>query len=96
MNHYNFGSFLGIIAVNDETSHLEIRKLAAKYHETIIFGKILLQISCFLKLFCTKNAQNDYIDQRLECAAPKGWWKYTTKSCFPDLKNFNFLDKIKP
>ena len=28
-----------------------------------VFCKILLQISCFLKLFSTKNAENDYFDQ---------------------------------
>ena len=42
----------------------------------------LQQICCkfvaFLKLFCSKNAENDYFDQRLECAAPKCWSKYTT------------------
>ena len=32
----------------------------------------------FLKLFSTKNAENDYCNQRLECAAPKLWSKYTT------------------
>ena len=25
-----------------------------------------------------KNAENDYFDWRLECAAPKRWSKYTT------------------
>ena len=29
-------------------------------------------------LFSTKNAENDYFDQSLECAAPKRWSKYTT------------------
>ena len=29
-------------------------------------------------LFCRKNAENDYFDQRLECAAPKRWSIYTT------------------
>ena len=42
------------------------------------FSKILLQISCFFQLFAEKNAENDYFDQRLECAAPKRWSKYTT------------------
>ena len=28
--------------------------------------------------FCSKNAENDYIDQSLECAAPKRCLKYTT------------------
>ena len=32
----------------------------------------------FFQLFCTKYAENDYFDQRLECAAPKRWSKYTT------------------
>ena len=26
----------------------------------------------------TKNAENDYFNQRLGCAAPKRWLKYTT------------------
>ena len=43
-----------------------------------VFCKILLQISCFFKLFSTKNAENDYFDQRLESAAPKRWSKYAT------------------
>ena len=38
-----------------------------------VFCKILLQISCFFKLFSAKNAGNDYFDQHLECAAPKMW-----------------------
>ena len=29
-------------------------------------------------VFCSKNAENDYFGQRLECAAPKSWSKYTT------------------
>ena len=41
----------------------------------IIFCKILLQI---FQLFAIKNAENDYFDQGLECAAPKRWSKYTT------------------
>ena len=32
----------------------------------------------FLKLFSTKNAENDYFNQPLECTAPKLWSKYTT------------------
>ena len=28
--------------------------------------------------FLEKKAENDYLDQRLGCAAPKGWSKYTT------------------
>ena len=45
---------------------------------TNVFCKILLQIACFFKLFGVKNAENDYFDQCLECAAPKRWSKYTT------------------
>ena len=30
--------------------------------------------------FCRKNAENDYFNQCLECAAPKRWSKYTTTS----------------
>ena len=43
-----------------------------------VFCKILLQISCLFKVFCTKNDENYYFNQRLECAAPKCWSKYTT------------------
>ena len=32
------------------------------------------------QLFCSKNAENDYFDQRLEFTAPKHWSKYTTYS----------------
>ena len=28
--------------------------------------------------FSLSSAENDYFDQRLECAAPKRWLKYTT------------------
>ena len=34
--------------------------------------------NCVFKLFCKKNAENDYFDQRLTWAAPKCWSKYTT------------------
>ena len=40
-----------------------------------------------------KNAENDYFGQRLECAVPKRWSKYTTSnvtSFIPILK-FTFL-----
>ena len=32
----------------------------------------------FWVIFCVKNAENDYFDERLDCTAPKPWWKYTT------------------
>ena len=38
----------------------------------------MLQISCFFQEKTSKNAENDYFDQCLECAAPKRWSKYTT------------------
>ena len=34
--------------------------------------------ACF-HLFTTKNIENAYFDQRLECAAPKCWLKYTNR-----------------
>ena len=46
--------------------------------KNMFFCRILLQISCFLKLFPVKNIKIAYFDQRLECAAPKRWSKYTT------------------
>ena len=36
---------------------------------------------------CTKNVGNAYFDQRLECAAPKCWLKYTTPTDGITLKN---------
>ena len=44
----------------------------------LFFAKNLLQISCFFQDFCSKNAENDYFDQHLDCAAPKRWSKYTS------------------
>ena len=38
--------------------------------------KFAANILLFLA-FLQKNAENDYFDQRLECAAPKSWLKYT-------------------
>ena len=32
-------------------------------------------------VFSIKNAENEDLDQRLGCAAPKRWLKYTTGSC---------------
>ena len=32
----------------------------------------------FFELFCITNAEDDYINQRLGCASPKHWSKYTT------------------
>ena len=45
-----------------------------------VFCKILHQISlfCVFSAFKHRNAENDYFDQRLGCAAPKRWSKYTT------------------
>ena len=34
--------------------------------------------AAFFLAFYTKSAENDYFDQRLACAAPKCWSKYTT------------------
>ena len=31
-----------------------------------------------MSFFAKNNAENDYFDQRLECALPKRWSKYTT------------------
>ena len=35
-------------------------------------------LAFFFLLFCAKNAENDYFNQHLVGAAPKGWSKYTT------------------
>ena len=55
----------------------------------------LQQICYFFQLFCIKNTENDYFQQRLGCAAPNRWWKYTTV-IFVSLNMFaafDFLNK---
>ena len=42
------------------------------------FAANFLPFFSFLELFNLKNAENDYFNQHLECAAPKRWSKYTT------------------
>ena len=42
------------------------------------FAKICCKFLAFLSFLAEKNAENDYFDQPLECAAPKRWSKYTT------------------
>ena len=32
--------------------------------------------------FCMQNVEKAYVNQRLECEAPKGWLKYTTNNHF--------------
>ena len=44
------------------------------YHEEQKFAANFL----LFQVFCSKNAENDYFDQHLECAAPKRWSKNTT------------------
>ena len=39
-----------------------------------VFAKFLL-----FQLLALQNAENDCFDQRLECAVPKRWLKYTTQ-----------------
>ena len=36
-------------------------------------------IFALVQRFSTKTCENDYFDQRLGCAAPKRWSKYTTE-----------------
>ena len=43
-----------------------------------VYAKFIYKFFAFLKLFSTKNAENDSFYQRLECAAPKRWSTYTT------------------
>ena len=38
----------------------------------------MLLFLCFFQLYSTKNNENYYFNQRLGCAAPKRWLKYTT------------------
>ena len=44
-----------------------------------VFAKFCSKFFTFLCVlsFIAKNAENDYFDQRLACAAPKHWSKYT-------------------
>ena len=42
------------------------------------FCKNLLHIFCLYQLFCRENAENDYFDLHLACAAPKRSSRYTT------------------
>ena len=56
------------------------QRFGANFKKTI-FCKILLQICyffAFFQLFSKKHAENDFFDQRLGCAAPKCWSKYST------------------
>ena len=49
--------------------------------EVVVISNIIVIIihgSWTLKL-SEKNTKNDYFDQRLGCAAPKRWSKYTTR-----------------
>ena len=62
---------------------------AKRNYDVSLKGRFIPNMSCFLlkfaakfllfKVFCNKNAENDYLDQRLACAAPKRWSKYTTQ-----------------
>ena len=42
-----------------------------------VFG-VRSKFIAFLSFFAEKNAENDYFDHRLDCAAPKRWSKYLT------------------
>ena len=44
----------------------------------LFFTEICCKILALLRFFCSKNPENVYFNQRLECAAPKRWSKYTT------------------
>ena len=46
--------------------------------KNVFFATFCCKFLAFLKLFSTKNAENDYFNQRSECAVPKRWSKYTT------------------
>ena len=56
--------------------------LWCKQKKTYFFAKFCCKFLAFFQLFSTENAENDYLDQRLEFAAPKRWSKYTTHA-FP-------------
>ena len=70
--------FLG---VTEEKAHFFGSKTADQRFGDMQKNSVLLKFAAKLllfKVFCSKNAENDYFDQRLECAAPKRWSKYTT------------------
>ena len=46
--------------------------------KNVFFAKFCCKFLAYLRFFCTTNAENYYFNQRLECAAPKCWSKYTT------------------
>ena len=64
----------------------------AKFIKKHIFAKICIKFVTFFifQLFCTKNAKNDYFNQRLGCSAPKCWSKYATEKFFATFQKYWF------
>ena len=56
--------------------------------------QILTRVSTFFHRNTTNNAENNYFDQRLECAAPKRWSKCTTTGFFPPFSLRCVIDMI--
>ena len=59
--------------------------------KNVFFAKFSWKFLAFLA-FCTKNAENDYFDQRLECAATKRWSKYTTSKLKKRQQKFKYKE----
>ena len=67
--------------------HIQVKLSRAKHHQLRTGAVVLVLINfalnlllfCIIQLVRRKNNLNEnYFDQRLGCAAPKGWSKYTT------------------
>ena len=57
---------------------------------------ILKKFAANFLLFCIKNFENDFFDQRLECTAPKRWSKYTTGRYNQTYKTLLWTSKDQP
>ena len=70
-------------------AHIQLISTSEWRAEHQFAGRNTQHLLLFLAFLQKKNAENDYFDQRLECAAPKRWWKYTTniKTIFLILKH---------
>ena len=71
----------------------------ANLKKNCFFAKICCKFLAFFKVFCSKNIENDYFEQRLECAAPKRWSKYTTANWLSSnylINMFNCLIEYTP
>ena len=59
------------------------------------FAIFWIKFVTFFSFFALKNAKNYYFNQRLGCAAPKCWPKYTTPHCLIGFKICLFVGSYK-